>query len=151
MKTMKTIIFKSIVVLFMLASLTSCNNDETSSPPPPGLAEFLYAEGGGATTTVPNPSANASTNTIFARNDATTIIEMNLSTLVIGAYPINATNRFTYYKPGTAIVWTGFTGTIYITANEFGKISGYFDINSGNGSPTINQVNGTFSNVTINP
>jgi len=149
---MKTLIFESIATLFILTSITSCNNEETASPPPPpGLGDFYYAEGGGPITAVPNPSADASTATIFARNDAALVIEMNLSTLVVGAYPINATNRFRYYQPGSPLVWTGFTGTIYITANEFGKLSGFFDINSGDGNAMINQVNGSFSDITINP
>ena len=152
---MKTTILKSIFALFLVTtSLISCNdNDDVASPPPPpGLPEFLYAEGGATSmSTVTTPYANATTNSIFAVNSGTTVIEINLSTLVLGVYTINATNHFTYYKPGTAITWTGFTGNVTITSNADNKLSGTFDINSGNGSPTINEVHGSFRDIVINP
>lgn len=152
---MKTTILKSIFTLFIITTgLISCNdNDDVSSPPPPpALSEFLYAEGGATSmSTVTTPYANASTKSIFAVNTGTTVIEINLSSLALASYPINATNLFTYFKPGTAITWTGFTGNVTITRNSDNKLSGTFDINSGNGSPTINEVHGSFTDIVINP
>ncbi|SFA69848.1 hypothetical protein SAMN05660845_0092 [Flavobacterium swingsii] len=152
---MKTTILKSILALFLVTtSLVSCNdNDDVSPPPPPpGLPEFLYAEGGAPSmSTVTTPYANASSGSIFGVNTGTTVIEIDLPSLVIGVYPINATNTFTYFKPGTAITWTGFTGNVTITRNDDNKLSGTFDINSGNGSPMINEVHGSFTNLVINP
>lgn len=153
---MKTL-FKSILPLFIIVtSLFSCDNndDVVASPPPPPPIDapyFTYAEGGGTTINVPNPSASLASSTIFARTGSDTEIEINLFSLVIGVYTINDTNHFTYYKPGTSIVWTGYTGTVTITENASGKLSGNFDINSGNGSPMINSVSGSFENITINP
>ena len=152
---MKTTIIKSIFTLFLVAtSLVSCNDndDVVSPPPPPGLPEFLYAEGGAPTmSTVTTPYANNSSGNIFGVNTGTTVIEIDLPYLVIGVYPINATNTFTHFKPGTAITWTGYTGNVTITSNTDNKLSGTFDINSGNGSPTINEVHGSFTNIVINP
>jgi hypothetical protein len=152
---MKTTIFKSILTIFLLTtSLVSCNdNDDVASPPPPpGLPEFLYAEGGATSmSAVTTPYADASSKSIFGVNSGSTVIEMNLSSLAIGTYTIDATNHFTYFKPGTAITWTGFTGNVTITSTSDNKLSGTFDINSGNGSPTINEVHGTFTNIVINP
>ncbi|WP_395048020.1 hypothetical protein [Flavobacterium sp.] len=152
---MKTTIIKSIFTLFLVAtSLVSCNDndDVVSPPPPPGLPEFLYAEGGAPSmSTVTTPYANASSGNVFGVNTGTTVIEIDLPYLLIGLYPINATNTFTYFKPGTAITWTGYTGNVTITSNTDNKLSGTFDINSGNGSPTINEVHGSFTNIVINP
>lgn len=152
---MKTL-FKSILPLFIVVtSLFSCNNDETvSSPPPPPPIDapyFTYAEGGGTIMNITNPSATLASSTIFARTGSDTEIEINLFSLAIGVYTVNDTNHFTYYKPGTSIIWTGYTGTIIITANSDGKLSGSFDINSGTGSPMINSVSGNFENIAINP
>jgi len=151
---MKTRILKAILTLFLITtSLTSCNdNDDAGNPPPPpSLPEFLYAEGGATSMTVTTPYANTSSNSIIAVNTGTRVIEINLAHLVVGVYTIDATNRFTYYKPGTAITWTGYTGTVTITSTSDNKLTGTFDINSGNGSPMINQVNGSFTNIPINP
>jgi hypothetical protein len=152
---MKTNIIKSILTLCLVTtSLISCNdNDDVGSPPPPpSLPEFLYAEGGAASmSTVTTPYANASSKSIFAVNSGSTVIEINLSSLAVATYTINATNTFTYFKPGTAITWTGFTGNVTITRNSDNKLSGTFDINSGNGSPTINEVHGSFTDIVINP
>lgn len=154
---MKISILKSILVLFIVTiSFISCNDNDdeivAGPPPPPGLPEFLYAEGGAPSmSTVTTPYAGDSANTIFAVDTGTTVIEIKLAHLAVGVYPINATNTFTYFKPGTAITWTGFTGNVIITRNTDNKLTGTFDINSGSGSPMINQVNGSFSNIPINP
>ena len=149
---MKKYILKPILALFMLSvSLISCTKNEEEATPISTTPIFLYSEGGGATETVTTPYAVATSKSIFATTSGRTIIEINLSNLSVGAYTLDATNHFTYYKPGTSIIWTGYIGTINITANASNKISGNFHINSGNGSPTINEVSGTFTNIIINP
>jgi hypothetical protein len=152
---MKTAILKSILALCLVTtSIISCNDnvDVASPPPPPGLPEFLYAEGGATSmSTVTTPYANTSSKSIFAVNSGSTVIEIKLSSLAVATYTINTTNMFTYFKPGTAITWTGYTGTVTITENVDNRLTGSFNINSGNGSPMINEVNGTFSNIVINP
>ena len=152
---MKTKIINAMVALFLITGFLSCNdNDDVVAPPPIPVSKdgFFYAEGGATSmSTVSTPYANAAANRILAIDTGTSVIEINLWALVIGVYTIDATNTFTYYKPGTAITWTGHTGTVTITRNENNKLSGTFDINSGNGSPMINQVNGTFRNIVINP
>lgn len=154
---MKISILKSILALFLVTiSFTSCNDNDdamvASPPPPPGLPEFLYAEGGASSmSSVTNPIANASSKEIFGRNGASEVIKIKLTSLSVGTYTIGGGNEFTYTRPTTSSPWIAGTGTITITANIGNQLSGTFDLPSGTSTLAINQVNGSFSNITIRP
>ncbi|WP_310556152.1 DUF6252 family protein [Flavobacterium sp.] len=152
---MKTTILKSILAVIMITlSLTSCNKDEeaASPPPPPGLPEFLYGEGGAASLSpVTNPFANASSKEIFGRNGSSEVIKIKLTSLAVATYTIGVENEFTYTRPTTSSPWIAGTGTITITSNIGNKLSGTFDLTSGTSILGINQVNGRFSDIVINP
>lgn len=148
---MKTSILKPILALFILSiSLISCNKDENTPVPVAKTPEFFYAEGGASTmSTVTNPYASASTKTVYAKTGANTIIEINLGSLAVGTYTINATNHF-IYKPNTTQTWTSISGTIIITRNESNVIDGSFEMNAGDGIGSVNSVSGNFANISIN-
>ncbi len=151
---MKTTFLKQLLILFFVTfSLISCNNDDVASPPPPpGLPELLYAEGGASSmSSVTNPIANASEKEIFGRNGTSEIIKIKLTSLAVGTYTIDGGNEFTYTRPTTSSPWVAGTGTITITLNVGNQLSGTFDLNSGTSTLGINQVNGRFSNIVINP
>ncbi|WP_394760164.1 DUF6252 family protein [Flavobacterium sp.] len=153
---MKTTILKSVLALFLISlSLISCNNDNdvvASPPPPPGLPEFLYAEGGAPSmSSVTNPIASASSKEIFGRNGASEVIKIKLTSLAVGTYTIGGGNEFTYTRPTTSSPWVAGTGTITITSNTGNLLSGTFDLTSGTSTLGINQVDGRFSDVVINP
>lgn len=152
---MKTTILKSVLALFLISlSLISCNNDNdaVASPPPPGLPEFLYGEGGAPSlSAVSNPIAFASSKEIFGRNGTVEVVKIKLTSLAVGIYTIGSGNEFTYTRPTTSSPWVAGTGTITITSNTGFLISGSFDLNSGTSTLGINQVNGRFSDIVINP
>ena len=154
-KTMnKTKILKSFLALLLLISFnTSCNKNEevASPPPPPGLAEFFYREGGATSfSSIANPIANSSSKEIFGRNGISEIVKIKLTSLSVGTYTIGSGNEFTYTRPSTTSPWVAGTGTINITSNTGNRLSGTFDLNSGTSTLGINQVNGSFSEITIN-
>lgn len=155
-KTMKTTILKSVLVLFLVSfSLLSCNNDNddvAGPPPPPGLPEFLYAEGGAPTmSSTTDPIASSSAKEIFGRNGASEVIKIKLTSLAVGTYTIGSGNEFTYTRLTTSSPWVAGTGTITITSNIGNLLSGTFDLPSGTSTLGINQVNGRFSDIVINP
>ena len=151
---MKKTILKSVLALFLISlSLISCNNDNdvvASPPPSPGLPEFLYAEGGAPTmSSTTDPIASAKE--IFGRNGASEVIKIKLTSLAVGTYTIGSGNEFTYTRPTTSSPWVAGTGTITITSNIGNLLSGTFDLPSGTSTLGINQVNGRFSDIVINP
>lgn len=165
---MKKTILKSVLVAFLATtSFSACSNDNeamratvnpvektiaSKPPPPPGLAVFNYKEGGALSySTVSNPIAIASSKKILAINGIDTVIEMKMNSLAVGTYPIGSLNKFIYNKPLTMITWTALTGTITITFNASGMLSGSFNMTSGTGIASVNSVSGTFDLIPITP
>ncbi|HRG18584.1 MAG TPA: hypothetical protein PLP39_05810 [Flavobacterium lutivivi] len=146
---MKTNFLKSIFALIVVATLIiSCG-----PPPPPGLEEFFYAENNSPTSIyLDAPDASAGAKKIIGKSSGgSTIIDINLNSLAVGTYTLGSGNEFVYKKPGTTSTWTGLTGTVTITINSGGFLSGSFDIKRGIGIPSVNLMKGNFSNVIINP
>ena len=146
---MKTNILKSIFTLFITATLV------TSCVPPPGLETFYYAENNSPTMIFLDiPDANNSANKIVGKSTTSSaVIDIKLNSLVVGNYIIGrgTGNEFVYKKPGVLSPWTGRSGTVTITSNSGGFISGTFHITSGSGISSINLMKGNFSDVIINP
>jgi hypothetical protein len=151
---MKTTFFKALVIFAVLLNV-SCSKDDSSSSGggASGAANGLfYGENGAAASqTVDTPYASDTFNSVFAVNSGSTVIEMNLSDIAVGSYAIDATNAFTYIKPGQSNFFIGSAGTIVITANASGKLTGTFSITAGSGIVGVNSVSGTFKNIVINP
>ena len=150
---MKTTFLKSVIPLFLIAvTLSSCTDDDPVTFPPLVEASSLaYAEGGVALAYVTNPYASASSNTIFGNNGTTNIIEIKLSSLLVGVYTIGEINKFKYTRVGTTSPWNAISGTITIETISDNKVTGFFNLTAGNSDLGINTVSGKFINVVINP
>ncbi len=145
---MKTILLKSILSLFFIATVISCG-----PPPPPGLEVFNYAENNSPTMILmDNPEASALAKKIAGKSTTSSaVIDIKLTSLAVGTYTLGSGtgNEFVYRKPGVANPWTGLIGTITITTNSGGLLYGTFDIKGGTGIPSVNLMKGNFSDVVI--
>ncbi len=104
---------------------------------------FTWTENGNATVqTATTASFNAGYNTLMVPN----AFEINLSGSTAATYALNANNVITYTKTNPFFIPT--TGSVIITSNTNGKISGTF---TGAGAATggITSVSGTFTDVTV--
>lgn len=148
---MKKIQLYLLLVLSVALFSCSSDSDDNNSTPTPSANGFLYAENGSTTmTSAASPYASNQYKSIFAVNNSNTIIEINLTSLVVGSYTIDDTaNFFAYLKPGTTGMWNGSAGTVTITANANNKLSGTFSITSGSGISGVNLVSGSFTNIPI--
>jgi hypothetical protein len=158
---MKTTILKSVLVAFVVTTgFISCSSDPVSSndnanvskPPPPALAQFYYKEGGAlGYSTVSNPFVKSTTKKIFAVDGTNSVIEIQMASLAVGTYPIGSLTKFTYKKPFTTKTWYAGTGTVTISFNASGLLSGTYNMTSGTGIPSVNSVSGYFETLPITP
>jgi Family of unknown function (DUF6252) len=150
---MKTTILKSVLAIILLStSLISCDGDSDTPTPVVETAIFDYAEGGASSrTTVTNPIAYATSKEIFGRNGTTEVVKIKLTSLAVATYTIGSGNEFTFTRPTTTSPWIARSGTITITENADNKISGIFELTSGDSDLGINSVSGSFKRVVINP
>ena len=149
---MKTTFFKAFIVFAVLFNV-SCSKDDSnrSNGLPSATDGFFYGENGAATSqTVSTHYASNPFNSIFGTNSGNTVIEMNLSSIAVGSYAIDATNAFAYIKPGQTDMFIGSAGTILVTGNASGKLTGTFSITSGSGIAGVTSISGTFKNIVIN-
>jgi len=160
---MKKTILKSIsIVLFMSASLFSCSSDavvenENNSsnshllkPPPPGLPGLYYRENIVIPYSVTSDAfAKNISKIIYGVDSSYNTIEIRLSSFNVGTYNLNNTNLFFYKKIGTNTSWKAHKGTITITSNSFGMLTGTYIMYYGAGDPTINSINGYFEMIPI--
>lgn len=151
---MKTTFFKVLVIFAVLLNV-SCSKDDSSSSGGGASGAtngFFYGENGAAATqTVDTPYASDPFSSIFAVNSGSTVIEMNLSDIAVGSYTIGGANAFTYIKPGQSNFFIGSAGTVVISANAAGKLTGTFSITAGSGITGVTSVSGRFTNIVINP
>ena len=129
----------------------SCNSDDNGdsnndgSPPQNG---FFYAENGETNLTkADNAWVNGDYNSIIAQNGGNTVVEIVLANLAEGTYDLSVPYAFTYVKGG---LWEASAGTLTITKNAGGKLSGTFDATAGSGVSGVNSVKGKFDNIPIN-
>ena len=158
---MKTAILKSVLVAIAVTTgFISCSSDpvisnndaSVSKPPPPGLASFYYKEGGAiGYSTVSTPHAKNSTKRIFAMDGSGMVIEIQMASLAVGTYPIGSLTKFNYNKPSTTNTWYAVTGTVTISFNGSGLLSGSYKMTSGTGIPSVNSVSGYFEQLPIYP
>jgi hypothetical protein len=149
---MKTI--RHILMLTLVASavcFTSCKDDkedDQTSTNQTSEAGFFYAENGASTKTKADAAqVNKQHNTIIARKNNTTVVEIVLTDLKAGTYDLSAKYAFTYVKDGK--FWEATAGQLIITKNDGKVISGTFDATAGAGVDGVNKVSGTFSDISI--
>lgn len=154
LKTMRSIILKSLFLVVVTTSF-SCKKEEeptpqaTPAPTPANTDGFFYSENGSTTlSTVTTPYASAQYNSIFAVNSGTTVVEMNLTSIAVGTYTINANNALTYLKTGVSGAYTASSGSVIITANANNKLTGTFS-STGSGITGVTSFSGSFTNIVI--
>lgn len=137
----------SIVVLFAAISLLSVSCKKDSNGGSTSNGGFTYKENVGADMQMEVAEARTQYKTIFGTTSSgNPKIEINLTSLNVGDYTIGTSNQLSYLK-GTGI-WSASGGTVNITANANGKLSGTF-ISQGAGISGINALSGTFTDIEI--
>lgn len=144
---MKPIQFLKTAVLVLAVLLSSCSKqdegDEVSSPSETG---FFYGENGASTLTKADEAqANGQYKTIIAKKNNSTVVEIVLTDLKAGTYPLTAKYAFTYVKDGNH--WESTAGTLTVTKNDGSKLSGTFKATAGAGVSGISTVEGKFNDI----
>lgn len=141
--TMKNF-FVIALVMFGVFSFAACKKDSGGSG---GNGTFTYKENNGSELQMPNAEARSQYKSIFASEASNNpLIEINLTSLSVGDYTIGSANQLSYLK-GTSL-WTASGGTVKITNNANGKLSGNF-ISQGVGITGVNSLSGTFTDIEI--
>lgn len=150
---MKNVIKFLSVFAITSVIFTSCNRDDNNNNGGnnnPAQDGFFYSENGAsAQTKMDNADVYAAYNTINANSGSGAgmkICEINLSGLAPGTYAINSSNQFAFVVTGST-TWTASGGSVIITSNSGGKLTGTFDVQGGGSS--INRYSGTFTNIVI--
>lgn len=152
-KIMKSIIVKTLFLVVITTSF-SCKKEEVATPqaatPTPTSNDgFFYSENGSTTLSiVTTPYASAQYNSIFAVNSGTTVVEMNLTSIAVGTYTIDANNALTYLKTGVSGAYIASAGSVTITANASNKLTGTFT-STGSGITGVTSFSGSFTNIVI--
>lgn len=138
-----------LVSAIIFTSCTSNDDDDNNNGGQTVEAGFFYGENGTTTLTkAENAWANGQFNSIIAQNNGATIVEINLSGLTTGTYDLSGQYAFSYVSNGA--IWESSAGTLTITKNESGKLSGTFNATAGSGVSGINSVSGKFNDIPIN-
>ena len=142
--------FFFIAVLALVLSSCSNDDDEMIIPvPTPASNGFTWTKNGGSTVeTAASASFSTQYKTLIAK-DATdaTVFEINLNGTVAATYTIGANNAVTFTGVNPFYAATG--GTVIVTSNANGKMSGSFQTTGNAGG--ITAMNGTFRNIDVNP
>jgi hypothetical protein len=151
---MKKVSALVIIALFAITSVSCSKSEETAVvvTPPTTTNGFSWTDSSSTTVkTVDNPYATAQFKTIFAVRSGVTIYEINLTSLAVGTYPLTATgaNSLFYNNTAAATSFSPTSGSVIITANANNKLTGTFTA-TGTGAG-VSSVNGSFTNITINP
>lgn len=152
MKTIKTIIFALLIIL-----ASSCTKDEETAKtgtPTSTTAGFTWRENDPNSTTIQTaftPTFSTQYKTMFAKTQAgATLFEVNLSGTATGSYTIdNSSNVMTYTGVNPWFIAT--SGTVVITSNANGKVSGTFEAFRAGAAGTITRIYATFKDITVVP
>ena len=147
---MKTKLF-SIVILLFVMTFTSCSSDDDQPTIPvvPVADGFTWKENGTATVhTAASASFSTNFKTLIAKDASNaTLFEINLSGTTPATYAVDASNAITY--TGVSPYYTATGGSVIITTNAAGKMTGTF--RSVGNSGGITAINGTFKNIAVTP
>lgn len=145
---MKFSSFLQVAVLFVLLALAACKEAKNDPAPNPTVEQgFFYAENSSITQIKTDDTwANAQYHSIIAQQSGATVVEINLKSLAEGTYSLTDRYAFTYVKGGH---WEATAGSLVITKNKDGKLSGTFEATAGSGVTGINAVKGSFTDISI--
>jgi len=144
---MKSINILKTAILGFAVLMFSCAKD---NEPQTSLSEtgLFYAENGNSTLNKADEAlANKQYKTIIAKKNNNTLIEIVLTDLKTGTYPLTAKYAFTYVKDGKN--WESTAGTLSITKIEDNKLSGTFKATAGSGVSGISSVEGKFNDIPV--
>ncbi len=142
-----------IAAVFTAMTFTACSNDDENQvivPITPVAADgFSWQENGaGALKTAATASFSTQYKTLIAKDASNaTVFEINLDGTAAATYAVDANNAITY--AGVNPYFTATSGSVIVTANAGGKISGTFSA-AGNAAG-ITAISGTFKNITVVP
>ena len=146
----------SILAIVSALIFSSCNksNTEISTPPASTADGFTWTENGGTTVKVGfTPFFLAQSHSLFVQDaagaSAGVLFEFSLTTLAVGTYNLGPNYYVDFLFPGhtTSNKFDPKAGSIIISSNANGKISGMFTATGSAG--TISSVKGNFNNITI--
>ena len=146
-----------LVVLFFSITFLSCNKDDDNQPIVPVVATpagdgFSWSENGtDVVKTAPTSRFSDQYNTLYAIDaSSNTVYEINLSNDTPGTYLFDSTNAnaLAYVIPGATSYFTADAGSVIITANANGKMSGTFRA-TGTAVNGVTSVSGTFTNINV--
>ena len=147
---------KKLMRIFVLVMMAFCfigcsrDSDDNSNSATTVQDGFFYSENGASTPKKSDAAwVNGAYKTIIAQNGGATVFEMNLTGLSTGTYPVGSTNAVVYVI-GSGY-WTASFGSVEITGNSGGKLSGKFDVQGSLSGSSVNRVSGTFTNLEIRP
>lgn len=154
---LKQKLYLSIVVVFILAisiNLSSCakastDPDKDTSTTPAGntsTTSFQWTPNAGSSTTADSSNYYTSITTIYAfKNGLSNSIEINLSSLAVGAYTISSSTGNSLIYVANSNTYTAKSGVVNITANTSSNISGNFNCALTGG--TLTTLSGQFVDV----
>lgn len=137
-----TLFLLSVVIMSLL---TGCIKDETApSAPAANMGTFSWTTGG-TTTTADSAICYLQITTIYAyKGGVLNTVELNLSDVIQGIYPVNATsgNELKLVKNG--VNFSASNGTVTISSNTGSRLAGNF---SAVLSGTAGTISGQFSEI----
>lgn len=131
--------------------MPSCKKSEPPAPTPVVTATnppFSWSENGATSKSTTNASFNTGAQILQAiSSDNLTVIQISLTASIPGTYPVSTANPGNdfHYTNGS---YQGTSGSVIITANANGKMSGTF--NTSSTINTITSVTGQFTNIPVN-
>jgi hypothetical protein len=115
---------------------------------PATSAGFYYGENNTSTLTKADDAvANKQFNTLIAKKNNQTIIEINLNDFKVGTHSLSAKYAFTYVKDNKH--WEATAGTLTISKNDGAKISGTYEATAGAGIAAVTAVKGNFTDIPL--
>lgn len=109
---------------------------------------FFYAENNTSTLTKADDAvANKQFNTLIAKKNNQTVIEINLNDFKIATHSLSTKYAFTYVKDNKH--WEATAGTLTISKNDGAKISGTYEATAGAGVSAVATVKGNFTDIPL--
>lgn len=148
LKFILLLLLSSLIFLISCAKASSDPDKNTSTVPSGNTSntQFTWTNNAGSSVTADSSNYYTSFTTIFAfKNGITNSLEINLSSLNVGAYLLSNTtgNALTYIVNSTT--YTAKSGTVNITANNSAGLSGNFNCALSGG--TLTSLNGQFTEI----
>lgn len=145
----KRVLFGAVAFLLLSILVVSCAKDDISPTPtttPAAQANFSWTADGAATT-ADSAICYLQLTTIYAyKNGTSQTIELNLSDVTTGNYPVNAASGNEIKYVNASVTKAVSSGSVSLTNTGGSKLSGSF---AGNFAGGTGSISGQFSNVSF--